>query len=561
MNTSLRTSLFGLLLMVSAACGSSDFASRALSGRNIEFTLQGNLGSGAERLPFVSESASETTFDMTARRADGSVDIAYNGWLRLSVKPGSVDSVRGGEFGTISGRNVRFVDGVAKQITLQYRGAYGETAILASDLGYDKTSTGAADPACSDGIDNNGNGVIDFPADPGCESPDDETENGGSYEVWASPIIHYAFPRVSDVRGRERSGASTPLKFQQVRLDTGYAPRTSSYAFKVIVTRIASNGFYVTDIDDTRGYSSIFLFNFNAPPGMRVCDRIQAISGTATEFFGSVQMSFPAWQLEQWQPPQVLDGAGNLVPNPNGWECEVPAPVQLLPAAISVPKTMLRLVHALVVADTNITTDAASGLVTQNQLHISSAFGPEFPKENPSYSPFKRTYPDNSRFLMTENASNCDFNRNGTVDFDEQREADCSQSCDRFPKKVVDPTNANRTVLVAGTSDCTEYSNYISRNSFRVVVTSTSGTGTAGGSVTGDTLQADLSTIPQADPFALRGKPLQTLRGTLNYFSGGSQFTIQARCSDDLATFGTQAKPYSTACILPRTEQELEETN
>ena len=30
--------------------------------------------------------------------------------------------------------------------------------------------------ACSDGIDNDGNGLTDFPADPGCLSPEDEFE-------------------------------------------------------------------------------------------------------------------------------------------------------------------------------------------------------------------------------------------------------------------------------------------------------------------------------------------------------------------------------------------------
>src|SRR5450755_350915 len=32
-------------------------------------------------------------------------------------------------------------------------------------------------PQCSDGIDNDGDGLVDFPDDPGCVSADDETEN------------------------------------------------------------------------------------------------------------------------------------------------------------------------------------------------------------------------------------------------------------------------------------------------------------------------------------------------------------------------------------------------
>ena len=34
-------------------------------------------------------------------------------------------------------------------------------------------------PECSDGIDNDGNGLVDYPADPGCTSADDDTEFGG----------------------------------------------------------------------------------------------------------------------------------------------------------------------------------------------------------------------------------------------------------------------------------------------------------------------------------------------------------------------------------------------
>ncbi len=34
-------------------------------------------------------------------------------------------------------------------------------------------------PACRDGIDNDGNGLRDFPADPGCSSRDDAVEASG----------------------------------------------------------------------------------------------------------------------------------------------------------------------------------------------------------------------------------------------------------------------------------------------------------------------------------------------------------------------------------------------
>src|SRR5262245_44261333 len=52
------------------------------------------------------------------------------------------------------------------------------------DLGPDPGCTSPSDnseadplPACSDGIDNDGNGLIDFPADPGCDSATDTLES------------------------------------------------------------------------------------------------------------------------------------------------------------------------------------------------------------------------------------------------------------------------------------------------------------------------------------------------------------------------------------------------
>jgi len=41
----------------------------------------------------------------------------------------------------------------------------------------------AVTPECSDGIDNDGNGLIDYPDDPGCDSPDDPEEGGGVREI------------------------------------------------------------------------------------------------------------------------------------------------------------------------------------------------------------------------------------------------------------------------------------------------------------------------------------------------------------------------------------------
>lgn len=41
-------------------------------------------------------------------------------------------------------------------------------------------------PDCEDGIDNDGDGLVDFPADPGCSSPQDTSEIGGANDGGAN---------------------------------------------------------------------------------------------------------------------------------------------------------------------------------------------------------------------------------------------------------------------------------------------------------------------------------------------------------------------------------------
>src|SRR5262249_32302060 len=153
------------------------------------------------------------------------------------------------------------------------------------------------------------NGLIDYPADPGCAYADDDDEGGGSFAAGVSPAVEYALPKVSDVRG---SGSATPYPYEAIEIATA-APQ------HVVVTRVASDGFYVTDVAPTEvqhdattctqnsdcpsnmcssgvcscttdadctkggrcvdgtcpatgGYNSVFAFNFSTPQGMRVCD-------------------------------------------------------------------------------------------------------------------------------------------------------------------------------------------------------------------------------------------------------------------------------------------------
>lgn len=68
---------------------------------------------------------------------------------------------------------------ILAQVALAPTSEYALTAVnvffpLTSQL----TPRGGTDPECSDGVDNDGDGRVDFPNDPGCSSPDDTSEAG-----------------------------------------------------------------------------------------------------------------------------------------------------------------------------------------------------------------------------------------------------------------------------------------------------------------------------------------------------------------------------------------------
>ena len=64
---------------------------------------------------------------------------------------------------------------------------------------------------------------------------------------------------------------------------------------------------------------------------MRVCDRLQVLSGTAADFYGYTELNYPTWQLEYWDPtvrpclvpePAVL-GVADLTDDNRLWSARV----------------------------------------------------------------------------------------------------------------------------------------------------------------------------------------------------------------------------------------------
>jgi hypothetical protein len=396
--------LGGLLLSFTAAC--SDEPVKHLGPSTFHVAITSINGSAElpaldKPLPANRGNTFDTwTFEIEARSPTGALE-PFNGVVRLSTRPGAVGMITGE--GTL-GRNVRLTGGKASG-SLTVTAVYGPTRLWVEDLGYVPAPPGKK-PVCSNGKNDDAedDGLIDFPADPGCAYADDDTEQGGSFAAGVSVPVAYSLPKISDIQG----GSSSPYPFESIEADTADPQR-------LIVTRVASDGFYVTDVNATEmanGYNSIFAFNFSTPAGMRVCDRVTYLSGTVSEFFGFTELSFPSFDLDY-----VIEGKQ---------PCEVPTPPVLDATTISSPTAMEKL---------------ESSLVRLEGYHVARHFGPKIPVNNVFGVPGE---PD-----AVTDTSNCDLNGDGQVDFDSKDEGSCSNAC------AADP-------------DCSEWTSYSARGNYKV---------------------------------------------------------------------------------------------
>lgn len=317
----------------------------------------------------------DEVWDVTieARTAFGE-PAPFDGMVRVSVEPGAVVGVLGDG---AEGRNILVKDGKATaQVVVT--AVYGSVRLWVEDVGYVPAQTGVQ-PACADGRDDDGDVLIDYPADPGCAFANDDTEEEGSFAAGVSRPVYYALPSIRDIQG---DGATTPYPFEGMEVNT-----TGEHT--VVVTRVSNDGFYVTDTSEQgKGFNSLFAFNFNTPAGMRVCDRVTYLAGTVNEFFGFTELSFPSFRLSY---PHV----GDL--------CDVPEPALITAAKLVDDVAMEKL---------------ESGLVRVQGYAIAKFFGPKPALKN----------------VFLPDQSNCDLNGDGQVDFDSEVEASCGNACSKDPE-------------------------------------------------------------------------------------------------------------------------------
>ncbi len=165
---------------------------------------------------------------------------------------------------------------------------------------------------CNDGIDNDGNGLIDL-ADPGCSGADDDLEAPVTLSTGVSPTLFFDDPTVRDVQFTSLLSTS-PLVGRQVRVSKG----------TLVVTNVVSNGFYVADLRDNtpeRLFNAMFVFTFSKPEGVDYGDHLCGFSGAVQEHVGQTQVVFPSYELYYPSNPacEDFDGLDPKAKVPDPW--------------------------------------------------------------------------------------------------------------------------------------------------------------------------------------------------------------------------------------------------
>ncbi|MBP7125635.1 hypothetical protein KBD49_04640 [Myxococcota bacterium] len=452
----------------------------------------GSLGTPGDPLPMPDPSdvtrGLRMVVDLEALAADGSGRILDDRWVRISARPGTVTIVPGQG---IAGSDVLLEGGKRDGVELVITAAFGTTHLWATDVGFVPRARIGQVAACSNGRDDDGDGLVDG-ADPGCLDGTDDSEEAGSGAAGVSVPMFFQSPTLAELQGY---ASRSPFAGENVTVERG----------DLVVTRVTSDGMYVTDVADRggRGYNHLFVFSFNTPTSIpdcqedeqetlacssqeaivvRPCDRLGMVQGIISEFYGFTEMNFPSWRLIPWDPKKE--------------ECPVPDPATLDAATLNGkgPLPMEALEAALVrVRDVDL--------------------------------------PDPERDFV-----NCDLNGDGAVNFRDygtnqcDAECQCRESCDASPL-------------------CLELTQYWQYGQWPVRV---------GGSGGAKLWVSSRDSVPSFDPFDPSvPRRLSAVTGTLRNLSflRPKPWILEPRCIEDLTIEG-EPPSAATACVRLRDTEE-----
>lgn len=306
-------------LALLAGCTSEYALDQGLQSFQVSLT-PGTAGTAKDRLPFVSgkpcsgdpdcedgevcvdgECHVRVVVDVAAMGRDGK-HFPFTGMVRARITPGRVAP-------STSWHLVK--GGKAKGLEIFVNRAIGESHVWIEQDGFFPKA--AKYGQCNDGLDNDGNGLVDL-ADPGCLSVDDDQEAKATFATGTTETLWFQNPRIRDIQLTSKLHTS-PLEGQQVVVDAG----------RLVVVNVVANGFYVVDLDDQaqdRYFNGLFVFTYSKPRFIEYGDIICQVSGAVDEHVGMTQLTFPSYD-------DLWEGSDTCNPKTPGIDvdAEPPAPI------------------------------------------------------------------------------------------------------------------------------------------------------------------------------------------------------------------------------------------
>jgi len=205
--------------------------------------IVGEVGSEKEPLTY-SSTGRQFVLDIHAVDDEGEPATWFSGQVQLDVAPR-------GRLAPSQPSSVTLKDGEALGVPVEVMRAHGATNIWVGERG--------------------------------------SSDKPGSYATGLSPTIHVAHPSLREINETDIP-ASSPLDGDFVKVNA--EGRT------LVVTGIAVDGFYLTDLSDmAAGFNAIFAHTHSRPKGIEQGSVIEEIIGTVVEFYGFTELGFPTYRV------------------------------------------------------------------------------------------------------------------------------------------------------------------------------------------------------------------------------------------------------------------------
>lgn len=359
-----------VLAVLLGGCETDHGLDAGLQSFRVKLVADGGLGTGAEddRLPFVSgkpcggnaecdgdqkcvdgECHVRVLIDVQALGRDGG-PYPYTGMVHVRVTPGKVAPSSAWQMVT---------KGAAKKLEVWVNRAIGETHLWVEQDGF-FPKVGKYGQ-CNDGVDNDGNGLVDL-ADPGCASVEDDQEAAPTLATGTTETMWFANPTIRDAQLTSMLHTS-PLEGQQVTIDSG----------RLVVVNVVANGFYLVDLDDQaedRLFNGLFVFTYSKPRFIEYGDILCRVSGGLEEHVGMTQLTFPSYD-------DVFEGNPHCNSKTPGLDltAKPPAPTDVTPALVSELENASEVEHLTnVYANSRLLEKYEGNLVTFSDVSVATRF-------------------------------------------------------------------------------------------------------------------------------------------------------------------------------------------